>query len=48
MEYFTEWFVIHRAPADLLRLAADVRGAATSMTVDAEPTGINLFLRITR
>jgi extracellular factor (EF) 3-hydroxypalmitic acid methyl ester biosynthesis protein len=29
MEYFTEWFVIHRAPAALLRLAADLRGSAT-------------------
>lgn len=48
MEYFTEWFVIHRAPADLLRLAGDVRRSATSMAVDSEPTGVNLFLRITR
>jgi|SRR5215510_9234598 len=48
MEYFTEWFVIHRSPPELLRLAADLRDSATSMKVDAEPTGVNLFLRITR
>ena len=48
MEYFSEWFLIHRTPAELLRLAADLRGSATRMTVDAEPTGVNLFLVIAR
>jgi len=48
MEYFAEWFLIHRAPAELLRLAADLRGSATRMAVDSEPTGVNLFLLIAR
>jgi extracellular factor (EF) 3-hydroxypalmitic acid methyl ester biosynthesis protein len=48
MEYFMEWFLIHRAPPDLLQLAAELRGSATSMSVDAEPSGVNLFLVVRR
>ena len=48
MEYFAEWFLIHRTPADLLRLAGEVAGVPASVDVDSEPSGINLFLRIRR
>ena len=48
MEYFAEWFLIHRTPEDLLRLAGEVAADAASADVDAESTGINLFLRIHR
>jgi extracellular factor (EF) 3-hydroxypalmitic acid methyl ester biosynthesis protein len=48
MEYLTEWFLIHRSPLDLLRLASELRGSAASMTVDAEPSGVNLFLLVRR
>ncbi|MDB4965231.1 MAG: SAM-dependent methyltransferase [Myxococcales bacterium] len=48
MEYFAEWFLIHRSPADLLRLSSEIAKTAESVDVDAEATGINLFLRIRR
>ena len=48
MEYFAEWFLIHRTADDLVRLASEVAATAESVEVDAEPSGINLFLRIRR
>jgi extracellular factor (EF) 3-hydroxypalmitic acid methyl ester biosynthesis protein len=48
MEYFSEWFLIHRTPEQLLGLAADLQPRPTQVTVDAEPSGINLFLLVRR
>jgi extracellular factor (EF) 3-hydroxypalmitic acid methyl ester biosynthesis protein len=48
MEYLTEWFLLHRSPLDLLRLASELRGTAASMSVDTEPSGVNLFLLVRR
>lgn len=47
MEYFTEWFLVHRTREDLLKLGSDLKGA-TSLEVKSEPTGVNLFLFITK
>jgi extracellular factor (EF) 3-hydroxypalmitic acid methyl ester biosynthesis protein len=44
MEYFTEWFLYHRTPEDLLQQAAQLESAPAHVHVEAEPTGVNLFL----
>ncbi|MBX3125564.1 MAG: hypothetical protein KF718_02570 [Polyangiaceae bacterium] len=44
MEYCLDWFLIHRTPAELLAFAEPL--AATRVEVDAEPLGVNLFLRV--
>ncbi len=46
MEYCLDWFLIHRSPADLLAFAEPLRPAPSRMEVDAEPLGVNLFLRL--
>jgi len=46
MEYYVEWFLIHRSPEELLALAQQLQPAPTLIEVRSEPTGINLFLRI--
>jgi len=46
MEYALDWFLIHRTPADLLEFASALQPAPIRVEVDAEPTGVNLFLRI--
>ncbi|MGA9522382.1 MAG: class I SAM-dependent methyltransferase [Myxococcaceae bacterium] len=48
MEYFSDWFLIHRSRADLLRLAESLTPDPASVTVDAEPLGLNLFLLLRR
>jgi extracellular factor (EF) 3-hydroxypalmitic acid methyl ester biosynthesis protein len=48
MEYFTEWFLYHRSPGDLRVQAAQLRPAPASVHIEAEPTGVNLFLVLTR
>jgi SAM-dependent methyltransferase len=48
METVGDWYLHHRTPADLLRLATEIAGAGTSARVDREETGVNLFLHITR
>jgi extracellular factor (EF) 3-hydroxypalmitic acid methyl ester biosynthesis protein len=42
MEYFADWCLIHRTPTELVELGA--RSSGTQPWVDAEPSGINLFL----
>jgi SAM-dependent methyltransferase len=42
MEYFADWCLIHRTSEELAEFGAQL-GATTSW-VDAEPSGINLFL----
>ncbi len=46
MEYCLDWFLIHRSPEDLLAFADRLEPAPTQMEVDAEPLGVNLFLRV--
>lgn len=48
MEYFTEWFLHHRSAADLLSYAGQLPHAPRSTHVEAEPTGVNLFLVMDR
>jgi extracellular factor (EF) 3-hydroxypalmitic acid methyl ester biosynthesis protein len=48
MEYFTEWFLYHRSPGDLRVQAAQLRPGPTSVHIEAEPTGVNLFLVLQR
>jgi extracellular factor (EF) 3-hydroxypalmitic acid methyl ester biosynthesis protein len=48
MEYFSEWFLIHRSPDELLQLAAGLSPAPRQLRVAAEPSGLNLFLQIRR
>jgi extracellular factor (EF) 3-hydroxypalmitic acid methyl ester biosynthesis protein len=42
MEYFADWCLIHRTPEELAQFGARLGGSAS--WVDAEPSGINLFL----
>lgn len=46
MEYLLEWFLIHRSPAELEEFGRALRPQPTRVEVDAEPSGVNLFLRI--
>jgi len=46
MEYALDWFLIHRTPAELTEFAHALRPAPAKVEIDAEPTGVNLFLRI--
>jgi extracellular factor (EF) 3-hydroxypalmitic acid methyl ester biosynthesis protein len=48
MEYFTEWFLYHRSPGDLLAHAAQLQPAARNAQIETEPTGVNLFLVLER
>jgi extracellular factor (EF) 3-hydroxypalmitic acid methyl ester biosynthesis protein len=48
MEYFAEWFLIHRTPDELRALAAALTPAPSALRVEAEPAGINLFLHLHR
>lgn len=46
MEIFGEWFLIHRSTEELMRLSAEAGVHPANMTVEQEPLGINLFLKI--
>ncbi len=46
MEYCLDWFLIHRSPADLLAFAEELQPKPTRIEIDAEPLGVNLFLRV--
>ena len=46
MEYFSDWFLIHRAPADFKHHAEALKPPPHMAEVDAEPLGINLFLLV--
>ncbi len=48
LEYYLDWFLIHRSEADLLRFAEALEPSCTSSTVEGEPLGLNLFLSIRR
>ena len=42
MDYFADWCLIHRTPDELARFGTRLSGTAS--WVDAEPSGVNLFL----
>ncbi len=46
MEYLLDWFLIHRSPAELEEFASALYPSPKRVEVDAEPSGVNLFLRI--
>ena len=46
MEYCLDWFLIHRSREDLLSFAHALSPTAARAEVDAEPSGVNLFLHI--
>ena len=48
MEYYLDWFLIHRSPENLLGFAHGLNPPPRSATVDAEPLGVNLFLTVKR
>lgn len=46
MELFGEWFLIHRSPEQLISLSLQAGVQPELITVEQEPLGINLFLKI--
>jgi extracellular factor (EF) 3-hydroxypalmitic acid methyl ester biosynthesis protein len=48
MEYFLEWFLIHRSPSDLLALGNRLASNPGNVRVESEPLGVNLFLCVDR
>jgi extracellular factor (EF) 3-hydroxypalmitic acid methyl ester biosynthesis protein len=48
MEYCLDWFLIHRSEQDLLALASALRPRPAQVHVEAESSGVNLFLAVTR
>lgn len=46
MEYCLDWFLIHRSPEQLVAFARQLDPAPARVEVDAEPLGVNLFLRV--
>ena len=48
MEFFCDWFLVHRRPEELRDLARDLRPAPLAIEVEAEPLGVNLFLLVAR
>jgi len=48
MEYFSEWFLIHRTSEEMMRFGKRLEPSPSNVAVEAEPTGINLFLIVKR
>jgi extracellular factor (EF) 3-hydroxypalmitic acid methyl ester biosynthesis protein len=48
MEYFAEWFLIHRSRAQLLDKVRQLQKPPSLAVVEAEPLGVNLFLVVER
>jgi extracellular factor (EF) 3-hydroxypalmitic acid methyl ester biosynthesis protein len=48
MEYFLEWFLVHRSPTQLREQARILRPTPKAVRVESEPLGVNLFLVIER
>jgi extracellular factor (EF) 3-hydroxypalmitic acid methyl ester biosynthesis protein len=48
MEYFTEWFLNHRSPEELVERARTLNPAPRAIETTAEPLGVNLFLIVRR
>ena len=43
---FAEWFLYHRSESDLQKLAEKAGCNPKSITIEKEPEGVNLFLRV--
>jgi len=48
LEYLAEWYLHHRSQEELLSLADELVPSPRRRSVDAEPSGVNLFLLVTR
>ncbi|WP_157489059.1 class I SAM-dependent methyltransferase [Pseudofrankia sp. DC12] len=48
MEIFGDWYLNHRTPDDLLRLATEIAGDGVTARDDQEETAVNLFLHLAR
>jgi extracellular factor (EF) 3-hydroxypalmitic acid methyl ester biosynthesis protein len=48
MEYFAEWYLVHRSPEELLELARPIQPPPRGCRVESEPLGVNLFLVLER
>ncbi|MDO1451607.1 class I SAM-dependent methyltransferase [Rhodocytophaga aerolata] len=46
MELFGEWYLLHRSKEQLIQLALEAGIRRDKITVDYEPLGVNLFLKI--
>lgn len=46
MEYFVDWMVIHRSAEELRALASHLKPKPSEITIEAEPSGVNLFLHV--
>jgi extracellular factor (EF) 3-hydroxypalmitic acid methyl ester biosynthesis protein len=48
MEFFCDWFLMHRDAEELRTLAGGLKPAPGAVEVEAEPLGVNLFLTVSR
>ena len=48
MEYFSEWFLIHRSADELRRFGDMLTPKPSHVSIDSEPLGVNLFLLVRR
>ncbi len=48
MEYFVDWMVIHRSAEELRALASHLKPKPSEISVQAEPSGVNLFLHVVK
>jgi extracellular factor (EF) 3-hydroxypalmitic acid methyl ester biosynthesis protein len=48
MEFFCDWFLVHRDAEELQALARRLKPAPFALEVEAEPLGVNLFLMVCR
>ena len=46
MEVLSDWYLNHRSVEDLFRIARQAGAREDHITVEEEPLGINLFLKI--
>jgi SAM-dependent methyltransferase len=48
MEYFVDWFLLHRTADELQALASTLTPTPAAVEVETEPLGVNLFLLVRR
>ena len=48
MEYFVDWVVIHRTQEELKALAAALHPAPSEIRIEAESSGVNIFLHVVK
>lgn len=48
MEYFVDWFLLHRTAHELQALASTLTPTPAAVNVETEPLGVNLFLLVRR